>query len=389
MNIDWLSAKTHILTNPRMLPNEQRGIHEQLKQFSHLQGHVWVASSGSTAVSSDGIKWVALSKAAILSSARSVNAHLQCQPEDLWITALPNFHVGGLGIWARSFLAQVSVIDCLSIQDKWNPALFCEMAHLHGCTLSALVPAQVYDLVVQKHPAPDSLRAVVVGGGKLAKSLYQKALKLGWKLLPSYGLTECSSQVATAELIDTSSDYEPHANLKILPHVQVNIDAHGYICLKGDSLLSGYVIKEGRDLSFIDPKKNGWLTTEDKGQVEGEGHFLHIMGRQSNFVKIGGESSDLSRLDSILEELKFKKSISIDMALVALPEERLGQVIHLAVVEQASCIQMLIADFNCCVLPFERIRAVHVVEEIPRTALKKLQRESLLKQILNFKASTY
>ena len=44
----------------------------------------------------------------------------------------------------------------------------------------------------------------MTGGGALDPSLYKQARDLGWPLLPSYGLTECGSQVATASLSSAS-----------------------------------------------------------------------------------------------------------------------------------------------------------------------------------------
>ena len=36
------------------------------------------------------------------------------------------------------------------------------------------------------------------GGGAVSDELYRDARALGWRVLPSYGMTECCSQVATA-----------------------------------------------------------------------------------------------------------------------------------------------------------------------------------------------
>jgi acyl-coenzyme A synthetase/AMP-(fatty) acid ligase len=56
-----------------------------------------------------------------------------------------------------------------------------------------------------------------------------------------------------------------------------------------------------------------------------------------------------------------------------MPDERLGHVIHLA-----TTIEPTFADaFNARVHPFERIRAIHRVDEIPRSPLGKLLRAEL------------
>jgi O-succinylbenzoic acid--CoA ligase len=85
-------------------------------------------------------------------------------------------------------------------------------------------------------------------------------------------------------------------------------------------------------------------------------------------VKIGGESVDLKRLDRILYELA-----GDDAAIVAMPDERLGFVIHLATTIEPP----FVGAFNDRVHPFERIRAVHRVDSIPRSPLGKLLRAEL------------
>ncbi|HET8773411.1 MAG TPA: AMP-binding protein, partial [Thermoanaerobaculia bacterium] len=123
MDIDWLSADSHVLLNPRM-PEEERRRLESL--VVDLPGHVWLSTSGTTGA----LKLTALSKRALLASAAAVNRHLQSDDRDVWLCVLPTFHVGGLGIYARAFLSGARVVT-----SGWE-----------GVTLASLVPAQVSDL---------------------------------------------------------------------------------------------------------------------------------------------------------------------------------------------------------------------------------------------------
>ena len=132
--------------------------------------------------------------------------------------SLPDFHVGGLGIWARAYLSGAAVVDFKQAHPgKWQSQAFYQYIQQVKGTLSALVPAQIYDLAALECPAPSSLRAVIVGGGALLPGLYERAVALGWPLLPSYGLTECGSQVATAAL-ESWQQKEP--SLQLLPHLK-------------------------------------------------------------------------------------------------------------------------------------------------------------------------
>lgn len=367
--IDWSSPETAALVNPRMPSRAKEGLMQTLQCLDSLKGHILLATSGS----SGQFKWVALSKAGILESAKAVNEHLQSDRSDIWLNPLPSFHVGGLGIEARGYLSGAKVFFCQS--SKWDPREF--FIQLGSCqaTLTALVPAQVFDLLSFNFRAPSCLRAVIVGGGALSEKLYFAAVEAGWKLLPSYGLTECASQVATAQL--GSWDFRGYPLLYPLSHVEISLNSAGYLKIRSPALLTGYV----SSYEVKDPKVEGWLTTEDKAVLDGG--KIKAVSRDSSFVKIGGESVDLSRLERILEEERLALQLPCDIALVALPEERLGHAIHL-ISNASSCeLQDLVERFAQRVMPFEKIRQVHCVREIPRSPLKKVLKDQLLKTITN------
>lgn len=377
MKFDFGSASTEVLINPRLPEDEKKLQAEALARLPALPGHFWVSTSGS----SGRRKWVALSKKAILASAAGVNSHLASDPgsKDVWLDALPSFHVGGLGIWARAYLSKAKVLDMAIRYAKWNAPMFQGVAEEAKVTLSALVPAQVYDLVQNQLEAPKTLRAVIVGGGALSEKLYIEARKLGWKLLPSYGLTECSSQVATASLDSLGALEFPR--LKILPHVEARISAEGLIQLKSEALLTGYGVDSGTDIRFEDPKRDGWFTTEDCGEVL-EGGFLKVEGRKGSFLKIGGENVDLWKLELVFEETKLGAGFGADALLVEVPDERLGQVIHLVHSSgNAEDVANLVGAFNGRVLPVERIRKSHFFPEIPRSPVGKILKPDVLRLI--------
>lgn len=342
--INWTTDESHLLLNPRM-PREER---RRLESFVvPLPAHVWLSTSGTTGA----LKLTALSKKALLASAASVNRHLSSTANDVWACVLPTFHVGGLGIYARAFLSGARVIAA-----AWDPARFAEGREM---TLASLVPAQVADLVAARLQAPARLRAIVVGGGALSEDMYGRAVELGWPLLPSYGMTECSSQVATARA--------GSPELVLLDAFEARLEKDGRLAFRGEPLLTGYGTAGG----FVDPKRRGWFVTEDVGSVE-DGRVLRVGGRRGDFIKIGGESVDLARLDAILSAVAGPHA-----AVAPVPDERLGHVIHLFVAESADA-ETIAAAFVERVHPFERPRQVHRVAEIPRTPLGKLIRKKLL-----------
>jgi O-succinylbenzoic acid--CoA ligase len=254
----------------------------------------------------------------------------------------------------------------------WDPHFFTELVQKNSGTLSALVPTQIFDLVRAGLRAPESMRAIVVGGGNLNPALYAEARKLGWPVLPSYGLTECASQVATASLSSLEQDGYPE--LRLLSHVEVDAAASGArLRIRSQALLTGYLLETGSGAVFTDPKQNGWFTTEDLGSVT-DG-VLRVQGREGSFVKMGGESVDFARLERIFEEARLATGFAGDAMLVAVVDERLGHVTGVVVGEDREFakeqLAALLEGFNQRVLPVERIRQVRRVPVIPRSALGK------------------
>ncbi len=344
--IDWVSDESHLLLNPRM-PEDER---QKLASFvTPLPAHVWVATSGTTGA----LKLTALSKQAILASAAAVNRRLQSNASDVWCCVLPTFHVGGLGIYARAHLSGARVIA-----SQWNPQQFAAMREI---TLASLVPAQVRDLVAAQLRPPAQLRSILVGGGAFDVDLCHAARELGWPVLPSYGMTELCSTIAVAN--------GDGGALFLLDHVEARTEEDGRLAFRSAALLTGY----GSEAGFTDPKADGWLMTEDLGNIDGR--QLSVTGRKGDFIKIGGESVDLSRLDAILASIA-----GLHAAVVAMPDERLGQVVHLAI-DRSMDARAVASAYNSRVHPFERARRIHVVDEIPRSSLGKLLRKQLLDRL--------
>jgi O-succinylbenzoic acid--CoA ligase len=369
--IDWQSQKNEVLFNPRAPSDSISKLLSGVHILDSLKGHVCFATSGS----SGKIKWVVLPKEGFLVSAQAVNSHLKSGEDDIWLNPLPHFHVGGAGIFARGYLSKARVISCIFSSSKWSPHEFFAQLQDFDATLTALVPTQVFDLVSLGVKAPSSLRAVIVGGGAISESLYFAAVKLGWNLLPSYGLTECASQVATAEYGSWSPSIYPL--LKPLDHIKLKLDEQEYLKIKSKSLLTAYAEEVAGKFLLRDPKTDGWLTTEDKAVFKGG--WIQSISRGDHFVKVGGENVDLLRLEKILEEEKLSSNLQQDIALVAVENTRLGHCLHLVVTDSVNeSVKKIVERYHNRVFPFERIHHIHSVPQIPRSPLNKVLKAQLI-----------
>lgn len=332
---------------------EAGDLRQWLADTGDLRGHIFFQTSGS----SGAAKWVALSKNALLTSARIVNQHLGVEIGSRWGLALPIYHVGGFGILVRVFL---SGGICQVFHAHWDPVAFTRFVYIEKCEHISLVPTQLVDLVRTRCIAPHSIKSVVVGGGALSDDLFIQAKALGWPVLRSYGMTESASQIATGDNGDGWMD--------ILGDWEVRVSSEGLLQWRGEAGLTCYIMKTEGGFTRVDALEDGWFTTQDRAELSGR--KLRMLGRADTLVKILGELVDVNRV-----EQRLKAQLGRDCVIFPVPDERRG--VKLVPVIEAPQ-PLPITGFS----GLESLEPAVFLEEFPRSALGKVRRASL-KEIIS------
>jgi long-subunit acyl-CoA synthetase (AMP-forming) len=162
------------------------------------------------------------------------------------------------GLDGSSGLDLLQLVTCIS---QWQPNTLIVLPQL----LTALIAA-----CEMGWEAPQSLRFVAVGGGKVAPELIQQAGEYGIPVYEGYGLSECCSVVS----LNTPKHNKPGTVGKPLPHCQVRtID--GEIHVEGASHL-GY-------LGDPDSWNTALIATGDLGHLDKEGYLI-VNGRRKNLL---------------------------------------------------------------------------------------------------------
>ena len=323
---------------------------------------VWALSSGTQSVGQ--IKCIGLKRRALRASARAVNRHLSVTAKDRWLVTLPEYHVGGYMIRVRAELSGSPVYRL----KRWDAQAFVDACLKHKICLVSLVPTQIFDLVTAQFKAPASVRAIVVGGGALDVGLYAQARVLGWPVLPSYGLTETGSQVATAPLVSLKKLTYP--NLEVLPHAQIQI-RRGKIWIRAKSLCRWIAVSDGTTLTLEDPRREGWLPTTDLGRLTKSG--LRVLGRSDDIVKVLGVLVSIPQIESDLRPYVGA------CAVLGLPDTRAGVRLIACTDDSRSLpeLERQLALYNQNVRRPNRIAELCWVGKLPRTALGKLKKAEL------------
>ncbi len=343
-----------------------------IPDIAELKSHVLFETSGSTGAP----KWIALSKAALLTSAAAVNAHLGINASSCWGLALPLHHVGGFGVGARAFVAgcRMEVLP-----GRWDAAAFTAWLGKHGVTHTSLVPAQVHDLVTFGMRSPETLRAIVVGGGRLDAETGRAARALGWPVLASYGMTEAASQIATQHPAALDSIYQP-APILLLPHWQAESDDSGNLRIAGPALFSGTLLMEGETWIFK-PRVGDWHQTQDR--VELIERHLTPHGRADTRIKVLGELVDLEMIENELIALSGGALSPGSFVIIAVPDARAEHAlvpVFSADTDQG-LIETVLAAYAANAPGFRRLRAAELLTDFPRSPLEKPRRSEITERI--------
>lgn len=320
---------------------------------------VIVPTSGSTGRR----KLAVLSRRALAAAAAASHAILPLGPEDRWLLAMPLAHVGGLSIVTRALAARATVaLVPEGPLDAGAVGLALERCRV---TVASFVPTML-DRVLESAGGgrpPRHLRAVLVGGAAASPALLERAWRAGWPVRATYGLTETSAQVATAEGGARARAARP------LPGVEVSVRADGRVRVAGPTLFDGYLTDAGIDDAR---DADGFFVTDDFGALDADGR-LSILGRTGELIVSGGENVYPAEVEAALDGAAGVERIAVFGA----PDERWGEIVCAAVVARSFDRARFDAEARARLAPHARPRMVVEVTELPLTASGKLDRAAL------------
>jgi O-succinylbenzoic acid--CoA ligase len=368
----WRRGAVAALLNPGLTSREWTGAVETLTTASDIPpgtaAILW--TSGTTGRP----RGVALGHETLAASARAARDRLSLGGDDVWLASLSPAHVGGLALMTRSLLLGSVLVAPGSIRGAALPGLLEGSRRIPPVSHLSLVPTQLHRLLDAwgDAPPPRTLRLILVGGAHAPARLVERALASAWPLALTYGMTEMTSQVATAAPAEVL--YDPEAVGRPLEGIEVRVEASGEILVRGPTRALGYVGAED-PLADVD----GWYHTGDLGSLDDQGR-LRITGRRSDRIVSGGVTVDAHEVEELLRQ---HPGVS-DAAVVGLPDaewgERVGAAVVLATPHDGGTPTELAALEDWCrerLSAAKRPRRWIVLTELPRNANGKVERDAL------------
>jgi o-succinylbenzoate---CoA ligase len=264
------------------------------------------------------------------------------ESEDRWLCCLPVFHVGGLSIFTRSALYGTTVVA----EPGFDAARVKDLLEAGEVTLASFVPTmlgRLRDAGLERAP---KLRTILLGGGPIPGELLEWALETGLPVRPTYGMTETTSQIATAEVGQRLA--------RPLPGAELRIAADGEILVRGPMVVA-----------------DGWLHTGDRGSLTDDG-LLDVEGRLDDVIVTGGENVAAREVEDVVRS---HPGVD-DVAVVGIDDAEWGRAVWAFVVATVPE-EEIVAHARAKLPGFKVPKRIVVLDELPRTASGTVRRAPL------------
>ena len=333
-----------------------------------------VYTSGTTGAAKGAI----LTHGNFLANARTLVEAWRITEADRLLLPLPLFHVHGLGngvcAWLLSgcrmrllqrFAHETAAEEFLS----FSPTLFFGVPTIYVRMLG-------WDEAVSRRIG-GTMRLFVSGSAPLPAHVHDAfRAKFGHAILERYGMTET--------LMNVSNPYDgerrPGSVGLPLPGVRVRIVAAdgreaaagevGEVQVRGDNVFAGYWRRdEASHAAFV----NGWFRTGDLGVREEDG-YISLRGRATDLIISGGFNIYPREIEEVIQEDPAVR----EAVVVGAADPVRGEVpVAYVAVDDGFDESALAERLRSSVASFKIPRAFVRVEQLPRTALGKVQKHLL------------
>jgi acyl-CoA synthetase (AMP-forming)/AMP-acid ligase II len=302
---------------------------------------------------------------------------------DRYLLIPPFFHaLGYKSGWFAAFLHGCAVLP----ERRFDAARMVDRIERERVTMMIGPPTIFSELLA--HAAAgrrdlSSLRLIVPSATSVPPELVRRMrAELGVDVLTGYGLTEASA-IVTYSRVGDDPDLVSDSVGRPAPGVEVTIAGDddrelpaghtGNILVGGYTVMTGYWRDPEATAAAIMP--DGRLRTGDIGSVDDHG-FLRVTGRKKDVILVGGFNVYPAEVERFLA----LHPLVADVAVVAVPDERLGEVpwAFVVPVSGSAIDETEFLDWaRARMADFKAPRNVEIVGSLPKNSSMKVLRDDL------------
>ncbi len=314
----------------------------------------------------------------LVSNVRALVDTWRFSANDVLLHALPIFHVHGLFVANHCALTSGARILW---HDRFDPAAV--IRDFERATVFMGVPTYYVRLLQDSdltRASCERMRLFVSGSAPLlAETHCAFEQRSGHRILERYGMSETG--MITSNPLDgerrpgTVGTALPGAPVRVVDSAErpLPADDKGSIQVKGENVFSAYWrMPEKTRQEFTE---DGWFRTGDIGVFDSDG-YLSIVGRAKDLIITGGYNVYPKEIELLLDELP---EIA-ESAVIGVPHPDFGEAVTAVVVARPNAkideARMIVA-LKSQLAGFKVPKRVHLVDELPRNAMGKVQKNIL------------
>jgi long-chain acyl-CoA synthetase len=319
----------------------------------------------------------------LVSNAVAFAATIHATRRDVFLTALPLFHIYGM---TTSLTAPISAAAKMVLLPKFEPAKALTAIQQQHITVFCGVPT-MYTMLIN-HPDLGnydltSVRVCISGASALPPQVQKRFMEVtGGFLAEGYGLTE-ASPVTHCSPVDKSLPLRIGSIGLPLPDTEARIvDAEdaaplgvgetGELAIKGPQVMAGYWRRPDETTQVL---HDGWLLTGDIARIDADG-YCYIVDRKKDLIKY----KDYSVYPRELEDLLYEHPAVQLCAVVGKPQSGVGEVPKAFVVlkkDASATADELMTFINGKIAAYKAIREVEFRSELPLSGAGKVLKRAL------------
>ncbi|MFC4170526.1 malonyl-CoA synthase [Microvirga sp. GCM10011540] len=335
-------------------------------------------------------KGAMLSHDNLVSNALTLKDFWRFTADDVLIHALPIYHTHGLFVATNVTLFSGASMIFLPKFDAE------EILGLMPCA-TALMGVPTFYVRLLQHSGltrelTSRMRLFVSGSAPLLAETHREwSARTGHAILERYGMTETN--------MNTSNPYDgdrvPGAVGLPLPGVSARItnpdtgellpiNEIGMIEVKGPNVFKGYWRMPEKTAAEFRP--DGYFITGDLGKVDERG-YVHILGRSKDLVITGGFNVYPKEIEDEIDAIPGV----FESAVIGIPHDDFGEGVTAVVVRSKSATvdaDTILSVLDGRLAKFKLPKRVLFVDDLPRNAMGKVQKNVLREQFANLYVTT-
>lgn len=309
--------------------------------------------------------------------------YMQCSEKDIFLVAVPLFHVFGM---VPGIISVIASRASMVLMDKFSAKEALSLIEKEKITVHHGVPTMF--ILELNHPEfasfeLSSLRTGIIAAAPCPVEIVRRIRKkMGCNICVAYGLTETSPTLTMTNFNDddvlrseTVGKVLPKAEVKIVDANRNEVPAGeiGELVCRSFGVMKGYYNMPEMTSEAMD--EDGWFYTGDLATLDEEG-YIRLVGRKKEMIIRGGYNI----YPREIEEIFYTHPAVMEIAIVSLPDTVLREISCAVICKKPNIevtLEELIEFIKDKVADYKVPDKILFMDELPMTASGKIQKMNL------------